>query len=464
MAIRIPILNINDQQKFLINRDLTIIKKPKFFGRKFIKSNDPPIFQYKLTQDHLKAEYYIYLPFYYGCCLYNNFLNYNNQYLISNTKFTKSLYEGQKVVADKAIDFLNQRCSIILDLFTGFGKTVVGAYLSHKIGLKTLIVIANTILIDQWDFTYKDFTDAKIWIVGDKQPEDFDIIICMVERIEHISKEILYQIGVLIIDEAHSFCTPTRTQALLEIFPKYVIAMSATVDRDDGMSKIMENVCGLERIIEKSVKPFIVYKFNTGIEFITPVNNNGMSNWTKHVDMIYSNELRNDLIIKMCTESFKDDKILILSWRVEHVQNLYNLLIQNGENCDYIAGDKKSYHDSRILIGSISKISQGFDERTACPDFSGVRLNVLILTGSMKSTLMLTQIFGRVFRCEFPKIVYMVDENDLVKKHWKVCEKWCSVRNSNIINWNSPYAVVEQNPEDIAFNQYKKYLQDKIKK
>lgn len=464
MAIRLPITCITKEQIQIINRDLTIIKKPKFFGNRFIKTVDPPIFQYKLTTD-----YYIYLPFFYGCCLCKSFVNNNNIYQQVNIKFNKPLYESQKIVADKAIDVLNRKASVILNLYTGWGKTILGSYLSIKIGLLTLIIMANTVLIDQWIFTYKDFTDAKIWVVGDeKQPEEFNVILSMVERLEKIPKDILYRVGTLIIDEAHTFCTPTRTQVLLEIFPKYVIALTATLDREDNLELIMENICGLERIIEKSVKPFIVYKFNTGIEFETPKNRAGVPDWNKHIDIIFNDPIRNGLILGLAKDSFKNEKVLILTWRVENAINICDWLKYYGESVDYMAGDKKTYHDSRILVGTISKIGTGFDQRAACPDFDGIRLSVLIMVGSIKSSLLLEQVIGRVTRSEIPKIIYLSDDNDLSIKHWKVLNKWCKDRNCNIFEWNGPNVknqVVESiSSENIVDLQYQNYMNNKNKK
>ena len=71
----------------------------------------------------------------------------------------------------------------------------------------------------------------------------------------------------------------------------------------------------------------------------------------------------------------------------------------------------------------------------ACPDWSGERSNMLILTGSTKSLTGLEQMTGRVFRAAFPTIIDMVDNNKICKRHWTERKKWYEDegRNAEII-------------------------------
>jgi superfamily II DNA or RNA helicase len=117
-------------------------------------------------------------------------------------------------------------------------------------------------------------------------------------------------------------------------------------------------------------------------------------------------------------------KIMILTWNKNHAYFLSKTLNERGTSSDVLAGNKSTYKDSRVLVGTISKIGTGFDEAMACPDWSGERSNMLILTGSTKSLSGLEQITGRVFRAEFPTIIDLVDDNRICKSHCTQRRKW----------------------------------------
>lgn len=365
--------------------------------------------------------------------------------------FTKQLYHSQVQIIEDAIDGLTKYGSCILNLYTGFGKTVVSAYLGAWSQKITLVLYTNTILEPQWESTFRDFTDARIWIVKPNNPpppEGPHVILCMNTRFNLLSKEYVKNIGTVIYDEADTFCTPGRVNCLLGVTPKYVIAATATLQREDGMHAMIESVCGTNNVIRKiSRKPFLVYKYMTGIHIEQKINKQGTVDWAQITkDQAHSRE-RNFLIYNLIRCNM-NSKILILTWRKDdHVIPLANWLSQMGLNVDYMAGTKKNYSDSHVLVGTISKIGRGFDEKAACDNYNGIRINLLILVGSTQSVKLLEQVAGRVFRSEFPQIVHFVDECNVSKNHWAVASPWYKSRNGTIKTVYSPY--YQQNKEKI---------------
>jgi len=89
------------------------------------------------------------------------------------------------------------------------------------------------------------------------------------------------------------------------------------------------------------------------------------------------------------------------------------------ENCEVLAGKKSDYYDSRILIGTMGKCNCGFDEATACLDWGGIRLNMILLVGSTKSIPTLDQTIGRVFRSDNPIIIDFVDKDRISMNQWR---------------------------------------------
>ncbi|GAG77337.1 unnamed protein product, partial [marine sediment metagenome] len=190
-------------------------------------------------------------------------------------------------------------------------------------------------------------------------------------------------------------------------------------------------------IVKISEKPFNVYKYHTGVEVPIVLNRQGNSDWSKLTSMLCQDQQRNDQIVRLVSRN-STSKILILTWRHEnHVIPLVQMLKDNGENVDYMAGTKKKYSDSRILIGTISKIGTGFDEKAACDDFNGIRINLLILVGSIKNVELLEQVAGRCFRADFPSIIHFVDDMKIIQNHWKEAKKWYESRNGTINEFES---------------------------
>lgn len=386
------------------------------------------------------------LPYAFASQVLQRKVNSNIQYPEIKYNFTKTLYEVQKDVAEEALNYLQIKGTVILNLYTAFGKTVVGAFLGATLGKLTLVLFTSVVLIEQWRNTFKEFTDGVVWVVGEEPPPFAHIILCMNGRFGDLPKEYLKSIGTVIIDEAHDFCTPSRVECLLGTIPSYVIAMTATLERKNGMHSMIHAMCGMEVIKKISKKPFNVFKYNTGITVDIKLNRIGDPDWSALQRSIAESEERNNMALELVKLN-TNYKILILTWRREHVNYMVTKLQERGETVDFMCGNKKSYSDSRILVGTIKKIGTAFDEKTACDNFNGFRLNMLILLGSMKSIALLEQVAGRVFRAEFPQIIHFVDDMKISENHWNEGQRWYKSRNGCIHNYDSPFLTKKRQEE-----------------
>lgn len=355
--------------------------------------------------------------------------------------FKGELYKSQQSIADDAMDQLTTHGTTTLNLYTAFGKTVLGAYLASKLKMLTLVLYTSTILEPQWKNTFEQFTDVRVWIVGQEPPSGgAHVILCMDTRLSKMPKEYIDQIGTVIYDEAHEFCTPTRISCFLGIQPRYIISATATLKREDGMHDIIQAVCGTHSVVKISKKPFNVFKYITGIDIPIQKNARMMSDWPRYCRDLCENEDRNIMILDIVRRN-PSHKILILTWRKDHVDLLHKCLTEMEISVDMMAGNKKSYTDSSVLVGTISKIGTGFDEKAACDDFNGVRINMLILVGSMKSVQLLEQVSGRCFRADFPQIIFFVDKSNISENHWRVAQRWFISRNGKIFETKTERAT-----------------------
>jgi hypothetical protein len=452
MACSISRSLINDEQALQIRSYLCLT--PKVIQNKYNRNavTDPIIFYQYIDQT-------IHLPMSFAQKLLS-INNDNNKFAKTGLTFTGKLRDYQIDVEEEAWKQMETYRSTTLSLYPGFGKTILGAKLASRTQLLTVILVTNTILLGQWKKTFEDNTNAKVWIVGENHPpEKCNVIICMDTRYKQISSEIRNMVGILIIDEAHLFCTPTRVGALLAFHPKYVIIESASLERDDELESMIYAIAGTHNILRLSEKPFTVYKVITNIKPERKKNKIGGVDFLKLQQATLFDERRIEIILNMIKINL-NFKILILTSLVDHALLLHNKLDALKISCDYLCGSKKGYSDSNVLIGTMSKIGTGFDPATSCPNYKGSPFDLLFLVSSIKKESMLVQNVGRCFRADFPTVMHFVDDDDIYKNHWYRAKKWYTKRNGTVIEYKCPD---QPKIEELAAEEWAKTKMQELK-
>jgi superfamily II DNA or RNA helicase len=426
MSVRIKRDKLTDDQIIKIRKYLCMQPKAVGFFKKkrFFQQAKDPILMYHVD----KQSNEIVLPYTFGNMLLGQHINSQLSYPIREYNFTGQLRPYQVPVAEEATNHLNNKGTTILGLYPSFGKTILAAYLASVRKGLTLVVHPIKIVEPSWKNTFEQFTTARVWvnhgnILPTEQYDNYDVIITQDTQFHKLPYELLRQVKVLIVDEAHMFCVPNRVHCLLGTTPLFVIACTATLNRRDEMESIIHSVCGTEGIFKKNPKRFTVYRLATGIQTEIKLNKMGDPDWSQLVKDLSEDPLRNAMIFDMVERNI-DHKIMILTWHKDHARFLKDTLEKRGTSVDILIGNKNTYRDSRVLVGTLSKIGTGFDEQMSAVDWSGKRSNLMILTGSTKSIQNLDQFTGRVFRADFPTIVDMVDDNRICKNHWKQREKF----------------------------------------
>ncbi len=132
----------------------------------------------------------------------------------------------------------------ILKLGCGIGKTNIAIYLSHKLKLKTLIIVHKEFLMDQWIERYKSLTNAKIGIIRQDKVDvkGKDIVIGMLQSIsmKDYDQEIFNEFGFVVYDEVHHTASKVFSQALMKTSAEYTLGLSATPERSDGLIRVIK--------------------------------------------------------------------------------------------------------------------------------------------------------------------------------------------------------------------------------
>jgi superfamily II DNA or RNA helicase len=421
MAVRVKYDELNETQKKTIREYLCFqAKNTNFVNNRYTSTVKDPIHFFWVDKPNNE----IILPYTFANVLFgihiNSFLNYPP----GKFDFIGKLKPEQIPVAKEAIKQLSSTGSTTLLLPTGFGKSALSAYLASyttsQAGGLTLVLTNRDTIQTGWIETFQKLTNAGIWVIDSKMkiPQQCNVIITMDGKFSKIPSEILKMVSTFIVDELHMFFTPSQVPVLLGCTPRYVIGCTATLDRPDGMEAMGYSMLGTHKVEVKNNKQFKVYKFCTGIQTKIEKNKQGKSDFQKLVRDLASDPIRNAFIIDLI-EKNKQHKILVLTWSVGQVDFLFNLFKKRGESVDKLAGTKSTYVDSRILIGSYSKISTGFDAKNVAINWDGVAIDMLLLVGTTKSHNLHIQSIGRAFRSDFPTIIDFVDDNKISDGHWK---------------------------------------------
>jgi superfamily II DNA or RNA helicase len=400
MSRKISLNNYTDKELELYSKDLTITKEPSKYAR-----NAKPEILTLFDIDKNEA----YIPFSYN----TTFSRPERKELpATNVEFNGKLRENQEEIKIEAIHSLNRNGSVMISCYCGFGKSITALCIASKIKLKTLIVCHRVILLKQWEEAIKTFCPtSKVQVLTPKSVmKDADFFIINGANIFKKGREFFSSIGTLIVDEAHLIMADKLSNCMKFITPRYVIGLSATPYRTDGLDVLLDLYFGQEKIVRKLYKPHTVYLVETKIKPEFKTNNIGKIDWGSLIDSVSNNEKRNLLIVDII-KKFKDRVFLVLCKRVSQANFLCKRLKEEKEDVTSLIGKNQEFlKESRILIGTTGKLGTGFDHP---------RLDSMILASDVEQYFV--QFLGRIFRRQDvePLIFDILDDHPILFKHFK---------------------------------------------
>lgn len=132
-----------------------------------------------------------------------------------------------------------------IQLPTGKGKTVLGIYIASKLKQKTLIVVHKVDLIDSWESDIKTAFEGRVApsiFRGTKRAIGEQFTIATIQTLSKLPPEefndFKQNFGFVIQDEMHH-CPASTFSLVNEIPSRYRLGLSATPERNDGLTHIM---------------------------------------------------------------------------------------------------------------------------------------------------------------------------------------------------------------------------------
>lgn len=358
--------------------------------------------------------------------------------------FTGTLYDRQLKPAEALLNACQKNGGGILQLGTGFGKTITFLYVLSQLKCKAIIVVNKIPLLQQWQIEISKFLPhASIGIIqGQKNVDvnDKDIVIAMLQSLAKIDypDALFNEFKLTLIDEVHNTASTLFSKVLFKLCSKYTIGLSATPNRADGCEYVfmwhLGDIVYKSDVVRKGKTPIVRHiKINSNdYKEVVSVNKytsqstiqfSGML--TDLITMEKRNKLIVELIKKYCSEN---RKILVLSERRNHLIELRNNL--NLDNVPFTYGlfvgsmkiqELEKSKNCNVILATYAAFSEGVSVKD---------LDTLILTtpkkfiGHLKNTKKkesgkLEQIVGRIFRKEHttnhPLIVDLQDNFSVYK-------------------------------------------------
>lgn len=293
----------------------------------------------------------------------------------------------------------------------GFGKTVCAAYITATYKKKTLIVLDNSKLVDQWVDAYLKFTtltENDIGFIIGKKFDPKPVTITMVQTLVSKSKTELSEyytkikkegFDLIFFDEMHKTTSTTKFgKASLFLNSKNIIGLTATPYGDDQHKFFMKNIIGdiifdYSNYDEKPEVYFVKYKsglkkYASKMIYIRDyIRRSGFYNKVLPESKTYF-----QVIYKLAEKLSKTNrKTIIIVFTVDQMKAIVSHLRENGIPAVelYSKQQKIDKINDKFIVATYKLASHGFDH---------AELSCLILATPLKGKTSLIQTIGRILR------------------------------------------------------------------
>ena len=297
----------------------------------------------------------------------------------------------------------------VLQAPTGSGKTVMALSVIAERKQPALIIVHSKELLNQWIDRIVAFLDIprdEIGVIGGGKKRLGDkITVGIINSIYSIARNIRQHFGHIIVDECHRTPSRTFTSAVSAFDSKYMLGLSATPYRRDGLTKLIGWYMGRKVEVKQANLTEQDIVFN--VEVITRETHftswcDPSEEYSQMLSELTGDEDRNRLIVNdVAKEASNGGGVcLVLSDRKSHCEAISSMLSDTGVAADVLTGDTRDNEreaivgrlnsgNVKVLVATGQLIGEGFDCRG---------LSTLFLATPIKFSGRLIQYLGRILR------------------------------------------------------------------
>jgi len=333
----------------------------------------------------------------------------------------------------------------VLGDFTVTHNTVMGLKIITLLQKKTLIIVHKEFLMNQWIERAQEFIpSAKIGRIQGQvcDIEGKDVVIGMLQTL--YDRDFNYDsFGLTIIDEVHRIGSEQFSKALLRITTPCMLGISATVERKDGLTKVLYMFIGDKIYSEtrKSDDPVCV----RGIEYVSTDGEfneceydfRGNPKYSTMISKLCEFGPRSDFIVRVLGDLVKEighcdrdrdqdqnqheetslnrGQIMVLCHNRSLLTYLHDAIVhKNIAPVGYYVGGMKQTalqdtETKRIVLATYAMAAEALDIKT---------LSILVMATPKTD---ITQSVGRILRVrhENPIIVDIIDSHEIFQNQWR---------------------------------------------
>jgi len=360
-------------------------------------------------------------------------------------EFAGKLRENQEIVVNTYLGHVNKVGfgGGLLELPCAYGKTVLSLNIISQLKKKTFIIVHKEFLMNQWIERIQQFLPKAR--IGKLQGsiidiDNKDIVIGMLQSLsmKEYPTSIFESFGLTIIDEVHHISSEVFSNSLFKLVTKYMLGLSATMNRKDGTTKVFKMFLGEvifkgKRDEERNVIVHAI-KYQVNDDEFNEVKTDFRGNpaYSTMISKLCEYNRRSEFILRVLSDMLLKDsnqQIMILAHNKNLLKYLHDAIVhRNIATCGYYVGGMKESalketESKKIVIATYSMAAEALDIKS---------LTTLIMATPKTD---IEQSVGRILREKHsnPIVVDIIDHHDLFQNQWRKRKTFYKKENYKII-------------------------------
>lgn len=373
---------------------------------------------------------------------------------IRKTSKTHYILSTIKVVPDKIDDYygfqVNKNHRFLLGDYTVTHNTVMALNIISQLQKKTLVIVHKEFLMNQWIERIEQFLpDARIGRIQGPtiDIENKDIVIGMLQSLsmKDYDANVFDGFGLTICDEVHHISAEVFCRSLFKIVTPYMLGLSATMNRKDGLTKVFKQFLGnvLYKEERDSSDPvqvrYIEYRSNDEEFGETVYNFKGQTHYAIMIRKLCEFNQRSEFILRVLKDmrsEMPDQQVMILAHNKSLLKYLHDAIEhRNIATVGYYVGGMKEKalketESKEVVIATYAMAEEALDIKSLAS----------LIMATPKTDV--TQAVGRILRMKHKKpiVVDIVDQHEIFQKQWIKRRRFYTKCNYEVIhNTNETY-------------------------
>jgi superfamily II DNA or RNA helicase len=361
-------------------------------------------------------------------------------------EYAGNLWASKLVVVNEAKRYMQEYGGVVLQLGTGQGKSKIGSYLVHDLGVKALIVTKNKALCRQAKEDYsRDLGSEPAPKKGPPMPKGC-VVVVINSLAKNPSRYFDASIGLVIYDECREYCSEVFSRVFTLCPARYLLGLSADPIRDDGLSKRLLTAVGplyAPELVNKEFNLTVhLVRYQNPKEYARVIMNDiGAPSLTLTLGQFADDEDRTALVVAVIREAQTripaNCAVLVMGSRVVDLLRLYAAPFDAPVICQKTPEEERSriFETSNLIFGTYDILGVGINI---------TRVAAIVYATTRKSRT--TQFNGRATRqdsdIDVARFIYdIVDEGLWIRKHLDM----------RMIDYTKRKAIiVEREPEEFC--------------